>query len=117
MKAESLSAGQQQLFGLGRALVRRYIRERNCRSAGGILLLDEMNSKLDRETDRLAQEIVKNEFAAYTIIMVAHRLGMVMNLCDRVYVLDKGEVVEQGVPRVLADTPGSRFGELWRQNS
>lgn len=117
MRAEDLSAGQQQLFGLGRAVLRRCVRARNGGPRGGILLLDEMNSKLDRETDSLAQDIIRNEFADYTVIMVVHRLNMVMNLCDRVYVLDKGEIVEHGVPRELAYAAGTRFGELWQQNS
>lgn len=117
MKAEDLSAGQQQLFGLGRAVLRRCVRARDGGPKGGILLLDEMSSKLDRETDRLAQDIIRTEFEDYTVIMVAHRLNMVMNLCDRVFVLERGEIVEEGAPRELADTAGTRFGELWQQNS
>ena len=49
----------------------------------------------------------------YTIVMVSHRLEMVMDYFDRVVVLDRGSVVEDGGPRELVEMEGSRFGELW----
>jgi ABC-type multidrug transport system fused ATPase/permease subunit len=73
--------------------------------------------KLDKDTDRITQEIVREHFAEYTVIMVAHRLDMVMNMCDRVFVLDKGALVEEGSPKILAATSGSRFGELWNKSA
>ena len=117
MSAENLSAGQQQLFGLGRAVLRRRIRDRDGSASGGILLLDEMNSKLDKETDRLTQTILRTEFQRYTVIIVAHRLDIVMNLCDRVLILDKGTLVEEGNPSALASTEGSWFGELKKESA
>ncbi|KFY76365.1 hypothetical protein V499_03976 [Pseudogymnoascus sp. VKM F-103] len=117
MSADSLSAGQQQLFGLGRAVLRRILRDKMGGPRGGILLLDEMNSKLDKDTDRITQEIVREHFADYTVIMVAHRLDIVMNMCDRVFVLDKGTLVEEGSPKMLAATSESRFGELWKEDA
>lgn len=115
MSADDLSAGQKQLFSLGRAILRRRVRDRLAGSEkrGGLLLLDEVSSSVDKATDRAMQEIVRDEFESYTIVMVSHRLEMVMNFFDRVVVLDKGAVVESGGPRELVDTPGSRFGELW----
>ena len=79
MGADSLSARQQQLFGLGRAVLRRILRDKIGGSRGGILLLNEMNLKLDKDTDMITQEIVREHFADYTVIMVAHRLDIVMN--------------------------------------
>ncbi len=117
MSIESLSEGQQQLFGLGRAVLRRMLREKAGGPTGGILLLDEMNSKLDKDTDKLTQEIVRKQFVDYTVIMVAHRLDMVMNMCDRVFVLDRGGLVEEGNPRILAAIKGSRFAELWNESN
>jgi ATP-binding cassette, subfamily C (CFTR/MRP), member 1 len=117
MTADSLSAGQKQLFSLGRALVRRRVRSRALSVGesrhGGILLLDEVSSSVDQDTDRAMQEIIKVEFAEYTIIMVSHRLEMVVDYFDRVVVMDQGAVVESGVPRELIKADGSRFGELW----
>ncbi|GKU01234.1 abc transporter [Fusarium langsethiae] len=113
MSAEDLSAGQKQLFSLGRAILRRRVRDRGEKKQGGLLLLDEVSSSVDRNTDREMQAIIRGEFENYTIIMVSHRLEMVMKYFDRVVVLDKGSVVEDGEPRELVEIEGSRFGELW----
>ncbi|RGP60633.1 hypothetical protein FLONG3_10802 [Fusarium longipes] len=112
MSAEDLSAGQKQLFSLGRAILRRRVRDRGEKKQGGLLLLDEVSSSVDRVTDRTMQEIIQDEFESYTIVMVSHRLEMVMKYFDRVVVLDKGSVVEDGDPRELVEKE-SRFGELW----
>lgn len=115
MTADTLSQGQKQLFSLGRAILRRRVRSREvARGAeGGLLLLDEVSSSVDVETDRLMQGIIQREFAGYTMVMVSHRLDMVMDFFDRVLVMDKGAVAETGSPRALVETEGSRFRELW----
>jgi ABC-type multidrug transport system fused ATPase/permease subunit len=118
MSAETLSAGQRQLMSLGRALLRRRIRAQSLGiggggSEGGILLLDEVSSNVDYETERLMQEIIRVEFRNYTIVAVSHRLDMIMDF-DRVVVMDTGEIIELGKPIVLAREEGSRFGELIR---
>lgn len=117
MTAETLSQGQKQLFSLGRAILRRRARSREGAMGargedGGVLLLDEVSSSVDVDTDRTMQGIIQSEFAGYTIVMVSHRLDMVMDF-DRVIVMDKGAVVETGNPRALVETEGSRFKELW----
>ncbi|KAM0351957.1 hypothetical protein ACHAPU_002473 [Fusarium lateritium] len=114
MSADDLSAGQKQLFSLGRAILRRRVRDRLAgEKQGGLLLLDEVSSSVDKVTDRAMQEIIRDEFASYTIVMVSHRLEMVMDFFDTVVVLDRGTVVESGGPRELVEMAGSRFGELW----
>ncbi|KAL4785998.1 putative ABC multidrug transporter [Aspergillus varians] len=115
ISAGTLSAGQRQLFSLGRALLRRTIRGRSPShgggSGGGILLLDEVSSSVDQETERVMQRIIRSEFSDYTVISVSHRLDMVMDF-DRVVVMDQGCVVEVGNPEELKGVAGSRFGEL-----
>ncbi|KAL1871985.1 hypothetical protein VTK73DRAFT_1815 [Phialemonium thermophilum] len=122
MSAETLSAGQRQLLSLGRALLRRRVRARrpglttggggaDSSSEGGILVLDEVSSSVDYETERVMQDIIRTEFERYTVIAVSHRLDMIMDF-DRVVVMDKGEIVEVGKPTVLASRPGTRFGDL-----
>ncbi|RYP77563.1 hypothetical protein DL770_007064 [Monosporascus sp. CRB-9-2] len=115
--AGTLSHGQQQLFSLARAVLRRRIRSRSVGlggggSEGGILLLDEVSSSVDRETEKAMREVIRAEFKEYTIMAVSHRLDMVMDF-DRVVVMEKGEIVEAGRPSELAHEAGSRFGELW----
>jgi ABC-type multidrug transport system fused ATPase/permease subunit len=118
MSASTFSAGQRQLLSLGRALLRRRIRARSLGlggggSDGGILLLDEVSSSVDGETERVMQEVIRVEFGGYTVVAVSHRLEMVMDF-DRVVVMDTGEIVEVGNPIVLAGETGSRFGDLVR---
>jgi ATP-binding cassette, subfamily C (CFTR/MRP), member 1 len=117
MTADSLSAGQKQLFSLGRAILRRRVRSRALsvgeKSHGGILLLDEVSSSVDFATDRLMQGIIREEFAEYSIIMVSHRLDMAVGFFDRVVVMDRGMVVEEGAPIELREKEGGRFAELW----
>jgi len=79
----------------------------------GILLLDEVSSSVDHETERAMQEIIRTEFKNYTVVAVSHRLDMIMDF-DTVVVMDSGEIVEAGVPEKLAAEPGSRFGDLVR---
>ncbi|KAI0178732.1 ABC multidrug transporter [Hypoxylon sp. FL1284] len=119
MTAGTLSRGQRQLFSLARAVLRRRARARRLlglggagSETGGVLLLDEVSSSVDRETERVMQGMIRAEFGAYTVVAVSHRLDMVMDY-DRVVVMDKGEVVEVGNPAQLVADPGTRFGELW----
>ncbi|KAG9229339.1 P-loop containing nucleoside triphosphate hydrolase protein [Amylocarpus encephaloides] len=126
LSANTLSQGQKQLFNLARAILRRHIRTREIEAEfgvatyemgfGGILLLDEISSSVDQETDRMMQQIILEEFKSYTIVMVSHRLEMMISF-DTVLVMDKGSVVESGDPMVLKEQAGSRFGELWRSGN
>lgn len=127
MSADTLSQGQKQLFSLARAILRRrvrggrdaaaaeaggYVGKKDETGRGGLLLLDEVSSSVDQDTDRAMQVIIQREFAGYTIVMVSHRLDMVMDF-DTVLVMDKGSIVEAGHPRQLVEEEDSRFRELW----
>jgi len=83
-----LSGGQKQRVGIARALVHD----------PGILLCDEATSALDPETTQsilgLLREI--NQRLGLTIILITHEMAVIREICDRVVVLEKGEVVEQG---------------------
>lgn len=115
MTAGTFSAGQRQLFSVGRAILRRRIRAHTLDGATdqGILLLDEVSSSVDRETEIVIQEIIRSEFAKYSVIAVSHRLDMIMDF-DNVVVMDKDEIVEMGRPMDLAAGEVSRFGDLVR---
>lgn len=83
-----LSGGQKQRVGIARALVHD----------PEILLCDEATSALDPETTqsilRLLREI--NQHLGLTIVLITHEMAVIRAICDRVVVLDKGRIVEQG---------------------
>lgn len=104
-----LSQGQQQLFCIARALIRKV-------SLGnkdhGILILDEVTSNVDSATEEIMLRILDEEFKGWTVMAVAHRLGTIRGY-DRVLVLDEGNVVEDGAPDYLVRRDGGLFKELW----
>lgn len=104
MTKQPLSQGQQQLFCLGRALLR---------TESKILVLDEATSSTNVETDQLMRNLIRTEFSNHTIITVAHRLDTIIE-SDKVAVLEKGVVVEFGDPKTLLET-GSAFKQLYQQ--
>lgn len=93
---QTLSHGEQQLFALSRAILRR-----GKGGAGRILILDEATSSMDVETDRLIQEVIRTEFSGYTILCVAHRMDTIRD-SDKIAVLDEGRLVRFGPPEELA---------------
>jgi ATP-binding cassette subfamily C (CFTR/MRP) protein 1 len=104
MSKEPLSQGQQQLFCLGSALLRKHRK---------ILVLDEATSSMDLETDQRIQELLRVEFKEHTVITIAHRLETIMD-SDKVALLDGGRLVEFGEPKVLLERD-SAFRKLYRQ--
>lgn len=111
-----LSSGQKQLLSFARAVLRRRVKLRaNAgRTDGGLLLLDEITSSTDAETERVILQLLMGEFSAYTVLIVTHRRDMAM-ACDRVVVLDAGRIVEVGRPAELWGRDQSQFRSLWSQ--
>ena len=116
MALDEISMGQKQLFCLARAIIRKLVKDRNAlgEKPGGVLLLDEVSSSVDHDTDRRIHEIIKNEFANYTVIAISHRLETVMDYFERVVILEDGRLVESGAPQDLVLTPGTYFERLWK---
>lgn len=67
---------------------------------------------VDVETDRLLQKIIREDFKNRTILAVAHRLETIADF-DRIVVLDKGRIVEQGEPEALLSDRHSVFRALY----
>ncbi len=80
-----LSGGQRQRLAIARALLRD----------APLLLLDEATSALDAESERLVQQSLERLFENRTTLVIAHRLATV-RAADRIVVMDKGEIVEEG---------------------
>jgi ABC-type multidrug transport system fused ATPase/permease subunit len=106
-----LSKGQQQLFGLARAILK--VQESSKRGSRPILLLDEPTSNVDTQTDEKMQIVLRETpcLAAMTVLTVAHRIGTILR-SDMVIVLDDGMVVEIGDPRELQRESGGGFAGL-----
>ncbi|KAI1324000.1 ABC transporter [Xylariaceae sp. FL0255] len=109
----NLSTGQKQLFSLARVVLRRRVKRRETDGLdGGLLILDEITSSTDADTTQWVEKLLKDEFAAYTVVMVTHHRAMAMT-CDRVFVLDAGAIVEEGRPAGLEAREDSRFSRLF----
>ncbi|KAK8781743.1 hypothetical protein V5799_016917 [Amblyomma americanum] len=97
----NLSAGQRQLVCLARALLRK----------PRILVLDEATSQMDGDTDRLIQDTLRESFANFTLLTVAHRLHTVLDY-DRILVMSDGTVAEYGTIEQLLSDANSMFYDM-----
>ncbi|MFR0355842.1 ABC transporter ATP-binding protein [Streptomyces sediminimaris] len=100
-----LSGGQRQRVALARAILRD----------APVLLLDEATSALDSESEILVQAALWRLMEGRTALVVAHRLSTVATM-DRLVVLDRGRIVEQGSHRQLLAADGA-YAKLWRHQS
>ncbi|KAB2052677.1 hypothetical protein ES319_A12G139200v1 [Gossypium barbadense] len=91
---DNWSMGQRQLLCLGRVMLKR----------SRLLFMDEATASVDSQTDSIIQKIIREDFAACTIISIAHRIPTVMD-CDRVLVVDAGKAKEFDKPSRLLETP------------
>jgi ATP-binding cassette, subfamily B, bacterial len=98
-----LSAGQRQLVAFARAFL----------ADPSVLILDEATSSLDIPSERLVQRALRTILKSRTAIIIAHRLSTV-EIADRVLVLDRGEIVEDGTPAELIGAGGD-YSKLHRQ--
>lgn len=96
-----LSGGQRQRIAIARAILRD----------PAILLLDEATSSLDAESERVVQEALNNLMEGRTSIIIAHRLATVREV-DCIYVLEGGQIVEQGTHEGLSAIQNGVYSSL-----
>lgn len=104
----TLSGGQRQRLAIARAVLRD----------APLLLLDEATSALDAESEALVQKALERIMAGRTSLVIAHRLATVLS-ADRIVVLQKGRIVEEGTHAKLSASGGLysrlaalQFGEI-----
>jgi ABC-type multidrug transport system fused ATPase/permease subunit len=97
-----LSSGQRQLI----AFLRAYV------SNPGILILDEATSSIDSHSEELIQRATEAVTKSRTSIVIAHRLATVIN-ADKIVVMDKGRVVEQGTHSQLLSKSEGYYRNLY----
>ena len=97
----NLSGGQRQRIAIARAMLKN----------APILILDEATSALDSESEHFVQEAFANLMKERTTLVVAHRLSTLLNM-DRIVVLDKGKIAEEGNHKELVAN-SEIYSSLW----
>ncbi len=100
-----LSGGQRQRIAIARVLLKN----------APILVLDEATSALDSEVEAAIQENLYTLMEGKTVIAVAHRLSTIAAM-DRLVIMDKGRIVEEGSHRTLL-RKGGLYASLWQRQS
>ena len=100
-----MSGGQRQRVAIARVLLKN----------APILVLDEATSALDSEAEAAVQDKLGLLMEGKTVIAIAHRLSTIARM-DRIVVLDKGHIVEEGTPSALLERKGL-YARLWKRQT
>ena len=96
-----ISGGEKQILNLVRCLIKE----------PELIIMDEATSYMDPITEKTVMERMYQNFSDHTLIIIAHDLTLI-EACDKIVVMDKGNIVEQGCHQELLDKNG-KYYELW----
>ncbi|WP_310601581.1 peptidase domain-containing ABC transporter [Anaerosporobacter sp.] len=99
----NLSGGQRQRLAIARAILRK----------PDILIMDEATSNLDSITECAIEKTIEEYLTGTTQIIIAHRLSTIKK-CDKIYVMEKGKIIEEGNHKELLEKQGQYY-TLWSQ--
>ena len=97
----NLSGGQRQRIAIARALI----------TNPRILIFDEATSSLDYESEKIIQDNMRKICSGRTVLIIAHRLSAVRD-ADRIIVLERGQLVEEGSHAALITQAGGIYAHL-----
>ncbi|CEN22555.1 peptidase domain-containing ABC transporter [Paraclostridium sordellii] len=98
----NFSGGQKQRLSIARAILKK----------PDILIMDEATSNLDSITEKAIEKTIVEFSEGITTIMIAHRLSTI-KVCDRIYILEKGKIIEHGSHINLINNKGIYY-DLWK---
>ncbi|HEX9060994.1 MAG TPA: ATP-binding cassette domain-containing protein, partial [Clostridia bacterium] len=101
--ASNLSGGQRQRLAITRALLKK----------PDIFIMDEATSNLDSITEKAVEKTINEQSMGITTIIIAHRLSTIKR-CDRIFVMDKGQIAESGTHKELMEFGGIYYN-LWKE--
>lgn len=101
-KGYHLSGGERQRVGIARVI---------CKNPE-IIIFDEATSSLDNKTEKLVHDSIEKKLIDKTMIIIAHRISTLRNT-DRIYVFDKGRIIESGTFDQLSTNNKSKFYKIY----
>ena len=104
-RGQNFSGGQRQRLGMARALLRNT----------PVYILDEAASNIDVESEEVIMKTVRDLAREHTVILISHRLANAVN-ADRIYLLQKGQIAEEGTHEELMNRGGS-YEKLYRSQA
>lgn len=97
----NFSTGQRQLISVARTIIKK----------NKIVVLDEATANMDPETEDMVHKIIKDNFSNCTVLIIAHRLQSILD-CNKVMILDRGQIIEFDSPKVLMGNSRSSFHQM-----